>query len=906
MKLSLSNISFLNIVVTAIVFSLVIGTFTIIITNNSYEKKMKQQEKTYIEKNKELVKNEVNRVIKRLNIFEQISYSILKEDLGEKVDFVHSVFLDSSNRPLTKALLLSKYKNELDLLKWDNESGYFYIFDNNGTVLYHGHNETYVNQHILDLVKKNSELELFIQETLKQNENFGSYDWIKPHSKEGRKFKKYVYAKKIKHLDIYIAAGIYKNEFTQNIQKTIFKELQNVRFGDENYGYFWIHDLNYTMLLHPIHQELVGTNIEDFKTYDGQYFFRNVNKLVLEKDEGYVKYLWDIPDSKIIDEKISYVHIIKDWNMVIGSGFYLTELKKIHEQEKIQLKNALYENLQKMLLILGVLIILSLISALLISKRIKKIEDSQKEHMNMLEQYKLILDSSSVVSKTDTQGVLTYANSNFTKISGYSLDEVIGSPHNIVRHPETSKSQFKRLWKKIGAGNIWKGLIKNKKKNGESYYNSTTIVPIKDSNGVTIEYISAGYDVTELVEKRTKLKSIFSTDPLTGLGNRISLISFLNRNPNGVLVLINIDRFKEVNDIRGHKTGDIIIKELGSRLFDFIADEYSTLYRVQADIFAIYTIKTKVEVVEQKIYEFLDTSGKKPYIVDEHSFILTYTAGLASNHENLFTYADMALSEAKNKKIRVKIYEDSMSNIQEYKQNILWVKKLHLAIAEDRIVPFYQPIYNYHTGKVDKYECLMRLLEDGKVIPPNHYLPVAKKTKLYPELTYKMVAKSIDKFSLLPQEFSINFSIEDLMNENLMNFVYDYAEQRNVFDRLVFEIVESEEIKDNDSIAKILDKFKSVGVKIAIDDFGSGYSNYSYLISLKADFVKIDGSIIENILVDEGALEIVKSLVNFAKKSNMKTIAEFVSSQELNALVKSLGVDYAQGYYYGRAEPELL
>ena len=169
-----------------------------------------------------------------------------------------------------------------------------------------------------------------------------------------------------------------------------------------------------------------------------------------------------------------------------------------------------------------------------------------------------------------------------------------------------------------------------------------------------------------------------------------------------------------------------------------------------------------------------------------------------------------------------------------------------------------------------------------------------------------MVAKSIDKFSLCSKEFSINFSIEDLMNEELMQFVYNYAKEKNVFQRLVFEIVESEEIKDNDSISKILNRFTEAGVQIAIDDFGSGYSNFSYLISLKANYIKIDGSIIEHILNDERALEVVKSLVSFAKKSNMKTIAEFVSSKELDIVVKSLGVDYAQGYHYGRAEAELL
>ena len=199
----------------------------------------------------------------------------------------------------------------------------------------------------------------------------------------------------------------------------------------------------------------------------------------------------------------------------------------------------------------------------------------------------------------------------------------------------------------------------------------------------------------------------------------------------------------------------------------------------------------------------------------------------------------------------------------------------------------------------------MRLIEDDKVIPPGEYLDVAKKTKLYPELTYKMVAKSMSKFANNDKEFSINLSIEDLMNPELMVFVYDYAEQKEIFQRLVLEIVESEEIEDSDAISKIIERFKERGTKIAIDDFGSGYSNYEYLISLHADYIKIDGSIISHILEDERTAEVVKSIVTFAKKSNMKTIAEFVSSKELDEKVKSLGVDFAQGYYYGKAQEEI-
>ncbi len=906
MKISLSKFSFLNILVIAFLFSTVIGGFLVLISNESYKERVALMEKTYIEKNKVLVQTEIKRTIKKIEIIEDLSYKTLRESLEEKVHFTYDVFLNAFRNGENKKSLIQKYKKELDLFKWDNETGYFYIFDLSGNILYHGGDKKLEHKNIFNLLKNNKELEYFIKDTMNKDENFGTYQWYKPNATKNKLYTKYVYALKLKELNIFIAAGIYKSEFQKKVQELVFEELKKDRFGENNYGYFWIHNLNNVMLMHPIQPELNNKDLTDFQTLDGQYLFQNMKKIVLDKSGGFISYIWRRPDTNIEDEKISYIHILKDWDVIIGSGFYLTELKDMLVEEKLRVKQSLDKNLNQILSILVLLIFLSLIIAFFISKRIRKVEESQKDYMNMLQQYQLILDKSVVVSKTNKEGIITYVNDNFCKVSGYTKDEVIGKSHNIVKHPETPKSQFKKLWTTISAGKIWKGILKNKKKNSESYVNNTTIVPIKDSNGQIVEYISSGSDITELFENRRKLQNIFKTDSLTGLGNRVSLIDEISRNAQGVLALINIDRFKELNDIKGHHIGDKVITALGERLFSFVNNENYKVYRVQADIFALFTKSYTLEKVVKKIERFMDNEGKKVYSINNDNFILTYTAGIANQSENLLTYADMALSEAKNKKIRLKVYDSSMNNIQEFKNNLIWVEKLHVALNEDRIIPYFQPIYNYHTQKIEKYECLMRLIDEGKVVAPFAYLEIAKKTKLYPELTYKIVEKSISKFANCKEEFSINLSIEDLMNEELMVFIYDYAEQKNIFERMVIEIVESEEIEDSDSIANTIQKFKDRGCKVAIDDFGSGYSNYEYLISLKADYVKIDGSITKLILEDERAAEVVKSIVTFAKKSNMKTIAEFVSSKELDDKVRELGVDYAQGWFYGKAEKDLL
>jgi len=902
-ELSLSRISFFTILVTALTFSVVIGFFTVKITDDSYDERVERLESDYIRQNKELVKREIERAIHRISRIEKMSYGAMRHSLEEKVDFAAGLLAAESAAIRDPRKLVDHSRSALDAFKWDGKSGYFYIIDDKGNILYHGAKHQLEHTSIFELARTNPELRSFITGTLSAEEHFGSYPWPKPDASTEALYKKYVYAKKVPGKNLYIAAGVYRDVFEEQVRSLAFDAIGNDRFGENGYGYFWVLDLNNRLLVHP-DKSLLGKDLSGFRTLDGQYLFPNVRHIALEQGAGYISYVWNRPDvEQYQDEKISYIQLIPDWGIIIGSGFYLTELKEALVRQRGELHDSLMSNLRKSLAVLSLLIGASFLAAWFVAGRIRRVETAQKEHRGMLEQYKMILDESVVVSKADPRGIITYVNDTFCDVSGFSREEVIGRPHSIVRHPETPKTQFKQLWETIRSGRIWKGVIKNRKRNGESYYNSTTIVPIHDSEGHIIEYISSGADVTELVENRSKLQTIFKTDALTGLGNRVSLIDTIDREREGALVFINIDRFKEINDLHGNDVGDRVIKELGSRLFESCNAAY-TLYRVQSDIFALYTLEKSQDESVETIRLFMEGSGREPYVIDGHHFILTYTAGIAWGAENLFTYADMALSEAKRKKLKTHVYDPAMNNTEAFRKNIEWVERLHLALEEDRIVPYFQPIYDFAAQRVTKYECLMRLIENGEPIAPGEYLPVAKKTKLYPELTYKIVEKSINRFAGRRESFSINIGTEDLMNEELMIFLFDYARQKNVFDRLVLEIVESEEIEDSDAITTTIRHFKEHGVKIAIDDFGSGYSNYDYLISLQADFVKIDGSIVKHVLDDERTAEVVRSIVTFARKSGMKTIAEFVSSAELDAKIRELGVDFAQGYFRGRPEAE--
>ncbi|MDQ1244496.1 MAG: c-di-GMP phosphodiesterase [Campylobacterota bacterium] len=266
----------------------------------------------------------------------------------------------------------------------------------------------------------------------------------------------------------------------------------------------------------------------------------------------------------------------------------------------------------------------------------------------------------------------------------------------------------------------------------------------------------------------------------------------------------------------------------------------------------------------------------------------------------------MALQIAKNNSKSIVVYDNSLDTKERITQNIEGVLLLKNAIKEDRIVPYFQPIYNTATRKIEKYESLARIvLEDGKVIPPIRFLDIAIKSKLYPEITKSIVIKSFEFFKEKDYEFSINISIHDIENTKTMQFILENVEKFPNPKNITFEILESDRVENYEKLNKFIKEIKAHGCKIAIDDFGSGYSNFSHILELNVNYLKIDSSLVKHITKDENSRAIVKTIINFASNLNLKTIAEFVEDKESMDLLEKMGVNFIQGYYIGKPESGL-
>jgi len=247
---------------------------------------------------------------------------------------------------------------------------------------------------------------------------------------------------------------------------------------------------------------------------------------------------------------------------------------------------------------------------------------------------------------------------------------------------------------------------------------------------------------------------------------------------------------------------------------------------------------------------------------------------------------------------------------QEQQQLIGEVLLLKQALKHQTIEPYVQPITDILTGEITKFECLMRIVnpKNGEVFSVYPFLEIAKNIKLYEGLMTLMIKRSFEVFHTLPWTFSINLGYEDIADEQFKEFLYDQIESFPNPQHIIFEILESDFIEDFNIVFDFVSTIREYGCQIAIDDFGAGYSNIENILKLKPDYLKIDASLIRKIDTSDTAFTVVKNVANMAKELHIQTIAEHIHKEEILDIVKSLQIDFAQGYYTGRPFPasELL
>ncbi len=550
--------------------------------------------------------------------------------------------------------------------------------------------------------------------------------------------------------------------------------------------------------------------------------------------------------------------------------------------------------------------------------------DSRDAH-HLVNEYLKAFDSSVIFSKTDPRGYITYANDAFVEISGYSREELMGRAHNIIRHPDMPKEVFADLWQTIKNGQIWKGVINNLSKDGVKYTVESTIIPILDPKGDIIEYMGIRHDITSMTSKSLHLRDVarkneaiamerskellsrLYIDTNTNLPNALALQRDITYFDEGSLYLLDINNFNVFNKLHGFSFGDKLLSVVAEHL-SLLLERSEKLYKLSADRFVILSPRFETDYIEylcSQIFAYFDNTEME---IDTIETPITFSIGIASIQHERDTIIDaefaLDLTKRYGKRFKV-IYNKDSEEFLEERESIDWLNRTRKFIYKDMIVPYYQPIVDVTTRKIYKYEALARVIEEGEVIPPARFLNSATRLGLLTSITKSMINKTFAQFSGTGTKFSINITERDIMDGYLVDFIKQKAERFHINPHNVtFEVLENLTLSsEGDVVTKTIALVKDYGCNIAIDDFGSEHSNFGRILSLQSDYLKIDGIFVRNCDTDPEKQKIIDAIVQLARRLGIKTIAEYVTDEAVFGTIKELGVDYAQGYLFGKPEP---
>ena len=426
--------------------------------------------------------------------------------------------------------------------------------------------------------------------------------------------------------------------------------------------------------------------------------------------------------------------------------------------------------------------------------------------------------------------------------------------------------------------------------------NIEELMILRNSFNKLLETIKYYYD---------KLITKIYTDELTAVFNLAKLQQdMVNYKENNSLLIIDIKSFGKINRVYGIKVADILLQQFAIELTKIVNTD-GTVYRLYGDEFAILH-KNKLSQEDISLYISKIKSCKFSY--KDTDFILDVTIGYVNDIKgNVLENANIALKAAKQLHKNTMKYDNSLAIKDEDNNHMVWLKKLEIAIKDDKIVPYFMPMKNTKNQTIDKYETLVRLVDKDAVYTPDKFLDVSIASGLYPIITQTMIKKTFEYFKEIDNlKFSINFSLSDILNEETTTLLFSHLKKYKYSQNVIIELLETEEISNFVLLNSFINKVKSYGAKVAIDDFGSGYSNFNYILNLDVDIIKLDSCLVENIFTDQHSLVVVSNIVRVAKELGLIVVAEKVSNKEIENILTVHEVDYLQGFYIGKPNKDIL
>ncbi len=538
---------------------------------------------------------------------------------------------------------------------------------------------------------------------------------------------------------------------------------------------------------------------------------------------------------------------------------------------------------------------------------------------------------SDLIVLMDTVGAIEYVNPMFEHVTGYSSKEIVGQNRSVLVPPDATENDSPSREVIFGPGG-WHGTVRNKKKDGGSFWSKSSVYPVKDPDGALTGYLSVCEDITEKMVSGEKLQYLTRHDATTGLTNRTWFIKRLNEwidgageGATGALFLFDLDQFKFISDSFGHGMGDELLRRVGKLLqimLRYLNSRYlkepvgeSLLCRLSGDEFAVFL--PSVGRVESVTIAEQIRKGLEDFYQPDAQCHLTASIGVAFFPEHgkttaeLLTRADSAMYRAKDLgRNRFHFYSPEEQEIERMHLRLQRKEEILKALKEDRFEPWYQPILDLKDSTVKHYEVLARMRDrDGTVILPGPFIDIAERFGLVSHIARVITEKALllqaeMKSRGCPLTFCINVSGKELGDKEFLYYLQSKIYETGADpESVIFEITETASVHDLERAMAFINALKSMGCRISLDDFGIGFTSFLYLKEMNVDFIKIAGSFIKNLRQNVNDQLFVKAIGDVASGMGIKTIAEFVESPELLPVLKGYGVDYAQGYAIGRPAP---
>lgn len=637
------------------------------------------------------------------------------------------------------------------------------------------------------------------------------------------------------------------------------------------------------------------------------------------------KEVYDILELTNIDKPLSY--------RIIESLIHPCDVKKVKQQIKALLhkKSAQYNITHRVILPSGKEKTLHLQGQVMhtqegkiqfLNASVQDITEISLLHKRIALANIVFDNASDAIVITDENNKIITVNKALEDITGYCEGDLLGQDPKLFSSHQHDPVFFKKMWGTLLLSGSWKGEIYNKRKNGETFPEELSLNTVKNSQGEITNYIAIFRDITDRKNTENKLSFFANNEVLTGLSNRRHFIEQLNNHvikaekikEHLSLLFIDINQFKEVNDLFGHLIGDKTLQIIAKRILNCIS-RLDLVCCYGGDEFAILLSNSEAKNAE-KIALRLQQSIEKTYKINDVTLDITVSIGIAQYPDSgldaniLLRNATQAMANVRHENISGIGFHNDALQIK-YLKKLSLKDKLKRALHKNLLQVYYQPIVNAQSEKIEKFEALVRWFDknDG-YISPVYFIPIAEEfglIHLVGEFVLKQACFDLKKLHNLGYKeicFSINRSISEFNHKNNEGEAISTAiiNAGLPFDAITIEVTESIAMSSNILTSTVLAQLKNHGVKVALDDFCTGYSSLSNLIEYDADFLKIDKSFIDNILTEKNSQILTATLIELAQKLGMDVIAEGVENKEQFELLKEYNCRYIQGYYFSPAQ----